>query len=181
MIIWYIVRTFQNIQYYIISAIAGNYKHLTGVNSHLTPHDFFQKCIDHTLTCYDFDFCKKGESEKFVKGVVRNKIIALSKLSTFLNERLTAVENFSCGAVSCTLAATDSQITVGFEQRISARLKSLLRGNLLSNSSFDVVDISLVLRRDRGNLLFDTVVQGDTKQFSIDHFNSITYSAEGLA
>ena len=155
--------------YYILSAMAGNYKHLTGVNSVLAPYDFFEKCINGTLNETDFDFIKKGESENFVKGVVRNKIIALPLMATIFTEKLTAEENFIQGAITCSLATAGSQITLGFENRINARLKTLLRGNVIDNSK--AVDISLVLRRGKDNEKFDTIIQGDAAKFCELHPN----------
>ena len=150
--------------YYIVSAMAGNYKHLTGVNSSISPFDFYEKCINGSLTENDFNFIKKGESEGFVKGVVRNKIIALPSIANFFNEPLFAEENFVQGAVTCSLATTDSTITLGFEDRINARPKTLLRGNSLDCSKS--VPVSLVLKRKKNALKFDIIIQGDTNTFN---------------
>ncbi|MCL2361730.1 MAG: PBECR4 domain-containing protein [Defluviitaleaceae bacterium] len=55
--------------YYIISANADNYPHLTGVNSLLpSAQTFFDKCIDGSLEESDFDFASKNRSESDVKG-----------------------------------------------------------------------------------------------------------------
>ena len=37
-------------------------------NTSLSPDDFYQKCLDGTLAEEDFDFIKKNQSEKSVKG-----------------------------------------------------------------------------------------------------------------
>ena len=144
--------------FYIISAKAGNYKHLTGVNSAIAPYDFFEMCLNGTLIENDFDFIKPNESEVFVKGVVRNKIIALPSISNLFFEALIAEENFVNGKVNCTLATSDNKITVGFENRINARIKTLLRGNEIKSPK--AVDVTLVLRRNRGLKKFDTIIQG---------------------
>ena len=154
---------FKNMPYYIISAKEGNYKHLTGVNSILNPYDFFNACLNQTLSESDFGFIKHGQSEKFTKGVVRNKIIALPFMATLFNKTLSAEENFIHGAVNCTLATADNEITIGFEDRKSARPKSLLRGNVINSAN--AVNVTLILRRDRGSELFDTLIQGDIAGF----------------
>lgn len=138
--------------YYTVSAKEGNYKHLTGVCSEIPPYAFFEKCLSGVLTENDFDF---------IKGVVRSKIIALPLMSNIFNERLIAQEDFSHGAVTCSIATADNKITIGFEDRIAARPKTLLRGNEIKQP----VNIELILRRNRGTVKFDTIIQGDAKEF----------------
>lgn len=60
--------------YYIIAAKEDNFMHLLGIHSTLSPQSFFDKSLNGTLTISDFDFNKKGQSEKAVKGTVRRKI-----------------------------------------------------------------------------------------------------------
>lgn len=55
--------------FYIISAIKSNYLHLTGVNTQLSAEQFFYKALNNTLTENDFDFIKKGQTEKMVKAL----------------------------------------------------------------------------------------------------------------
>ena len=57
--------------------------HLVGVHTTLTPSEFFEKCFNDTLTENDFDFSKKNQSEKSVKGSVRRKISALENINNF--------------------------------------------------------------------------------------------------
>ena len=54
-----------------------NFQHLTGVNSLIGPQEFYKKSIDGTLNENDFDFIKRNQSEKSVKGSVRRKIKVL--------------------------------------------------------------------------------------------------------
>ena len=65
-------KCFTNRKYYILVANKDNYLHLVGVHTTLTPSEFFEKCFNDTLTENDFDFSKKNQSEKSVKGSVRN-------------------------------------------------------------------------------------------------------------
>ena len=63
---------------YIIAATKSNFLHLTGVNTTLSATQFFDRALNQTLTVNDFDFCKKGQTEKMVKGSVRRKVKFLS-------------------------------------------------------------------------------------------------------
>ena len=150
--------------HYIISAKTGNYMHLTVVNSPLSPYGFFEKCLNGTLNEEDFNFIKPNMTENFVKGVVRNKIVALPSMADLFSQKLYAVESFKTGAITCSLATADKKITVGFEDRINARPKTLLKGNELRKANKEIIDISLILRRNRGVSEFDTIVQGNTKE-----------------
>jgi hypothetical protein len=143
--------------YYTISAKPGNYRHLTGVSSKIPAYDFYEMCLNGTITEDDFNYD--------VKGVVRNKIIALPLMVGLFSKDLLAKENFSQGRINCSLATADNEITMGFEDRINARPKTLLRGNEIKN--VNPVNVSLILRRDRGQERFDTLIQGEIKRFSV--------------
>ena len=83
-------EAFSENPYYIISAHADNFRHLVGVNTSFSAEEFFNKCLDGTLTENDFDFIKRGQSEKEVKGAVRDKIIALPEflsIQDYISER----------------------------------------------------------------------------------------------
>lgn len=61
--------------YHIIKADKGNYLHLIGIHTTLTPDEFFDKCVaDGEEQLTEDDFNKPGKSEKSVKGSVREKI-----------------------------------------------------------------------------------------------------------
>lgn len=70
-------EAFVNKQYYIVAAEKDNFQHLTGVHSRISPKMFFDKCNKGILTEEDFDFIKKGQNEKAVKGTVRRKLNVL--------------------------------------------------------------------------------------------------------
>lgn len=77
-----------------IKAEPSNYLHLIGINTSLSPKDFFQKCIDKELEESDFDFIKRGESEKLIKGYVRQKIKALPEMLKMFDKELLAEKKF---------------------------------------------------------------------------------------
>ena len=145
--------------YYIIGAYENNYQHLTGVSSKLPADVFFQKCLDSTLQETDFDFIKQGQHEKSVKGSVRRKIKLLPSLSTLFSSNLQAEENFAKNNIRCSLATADNRMTVGFIYTNKAIPKTLLAGNELNPKN--IVDISLILRRNRNADKFNKIIKGD--------------------
>lgn len=145
--------------YYIVSAHADNFRHLVGVNTSFSADDFFAKCWNGTLTENDFDFTKRGQSEKEVKGAVRDKIIALPDFLSMMGKPLVAQESFVKNRVHCSFATTDRSATIGFVATDKSKPMTLLRGDRLDASQSCAVD--LVLRRRRDEELFDEVVFGD--------------------
>ncbi len=152
-------KAFHNQSYYIISAHADNYRHLVGVNTAISADDFFAKCINGTLTEEDFDFNKKGQPEKEVKGAVRDKLIALPQFLTMMEKPLLAEEEFVKNRVHCIFATTDQSATVGFATADRSKPMTLLRGDRLNPLKSAPVD--LILRRQTGAELFDEIVCGD--------------------
>ena len=154
---------FQNSPYYIISAAENNYPHLTGVNPLLPAQEFYTKCLNSTLRETDFDFSSKYNNEKEVKGSVRRKIQMLPMLATLFTSDLQAEEDFSKGNIHCSLATTDNTLTLGFVSSMLLRPKTLLKKNQLNLKN--AVDVTLILRRNRGSMKFDTIVQSDVQRF----------------
>lgn len=148
--------------YYIISAHADNFRHLIGVNTAFSADEFFTRCLNGTLTENDFDFRKKGQSEKEVKGAVRDKIIALPDFLSMIGKPLLAEESFVKNRVHCSFAATDKSATVGFIAANKSKPMTLLRGDRLDHSKSAVVD--LVLRRPYGTPYFDEIIFGDEEE-----------------
>lgn len=144
-------------EYYIVNAEEDNFQHLTGVHSLIQPKDFFDKCCNGTLQECDFDFIKRGQDEKSVKGTVRRKIKVLPDMMTLFDNALLAEEDFQKNKVVCSFAAADGSCTLGFSESEKARPKSLIKGNELKNG----VPVDLILRKKSGGELFDEIVLGD--------------------
>ena len=157
-------EAFRSQPYYIISAHADNYRHLVGVNTSFSAEMFFKKCLDGTLATDDFDFCKHGQSEKEVKGAVRDKIIVLPNFLAMIGSPLSAEESFVKGRVHCNFATTDSDATVGFISSSKSKPMTLLRGNRLNPSKSAAVD--LILRRSVGAPFFDEIIYGNEKMLA---------------
>jgi hypothetical protein len=156
-------KDFKNKPYYIISANEDNYPHLTGVTYFMTAQSFYTACINGTLQETDFDFSIKSRTEKEVIGSVRRKIQVLPLVAGFFSGSLHAEEDFSKGSVFCSLATADNQMTIGFVDSAVLRPKTLLKKNELDAAN--VVDVTLILRRNRITDVFDTVMQGDSESF----------------
>ncbi|MBK1809337.1 hypothetical protein JHL18_01585 [Clostridium sp. YIM B02505] len=146
--------------YYIINCKEENYQHLIGVNSELQAQVFFEKCYNGTLKNEDFDFIKRGQSEKSVKGSVRRKIAVLSSMmNLFYNHNLKVEESFVKNQISCSFATTDNICTLGFINTSKSYPKTLIKGNELNSTKTQ--DVSLVLRKKIENEKFDEIIIGD--------------------
>ena len=93
--------------YYIVAAMENNFQHLTGVHSNISSQDFFDKCIQGTLEDTDFDFIKRGQDEKAVKGTVRRKIKVLPDMMRLFKTGLQTEENFKKSKIVCSVATAD--------------------------------------------------------------------------
>lgn len=144
--------------YHLVKADKGNYLHLTGVHTHLTAEEFFDKCYSQELEEADFDFIKPNKTETSVKGAVRDKIIALPDMINLFDKALLAEDDFKKNRVKCAFATSDNRCTLGFIKE--GRPKSLLRGNELNSSKMKKVD--LIFRKPRSSEgLFKEKIYGD--------------------
>lgn len=149
-------KAFTQKDYYIISAYEDNYQHLTGVHSLISPQDFFNKCYNGSLSDSDFDFIKKGQSEKSVKGSVREKIAVLDNtMDLFTYPEIYVEESFHKNRVFCSFATAVNSFTLGFANGKYATPKSLLKNNKLSNN-LDKVD--LIIRKHRTEELYNEII-----------------------
>lgn len=154
-------KAFTSKKYYIVSAKEDNFLHLTGVNSSLNPKDFFNKCFDGTLSTNDFDFNKKGQNPKSVKGSVRRKINVMENTIGIFDIEASNVkveEDFEKNAIRCSFAAGNNNVTLGFTISDNVRPKTLLKGYELNDSNAYPID--LVLRKNSGDNKFDTLIYG---------------------
>lgn len=150
-------EAFAQNDYYIIAAMENNFQHLTGVHSNISSQDFFDKCIQGTLVDTDFDFIKKGQDEKTVKGTVRRKIKVLPNIMELFKPGLQIEENFKKNKIVCSFATADGACTLGFSGSIKARPKSLIKGNELNNPK----PVEIILRKKVGEELFNEIIVGN--------------------
>ena len=154
--------------YYVVSAEKNNFQHLTGVSFSASADDFFEKCINGTLTEADIGFFKAGRSEAEIKGSVRRKIKALPDMIGIFTSGCLVQEDFSRNRIFCSFAAADISCTVGFTVAANTKPMTLLNGNQLDTSK--AKPLELVLRRKRGDAKFDCIMCGTTD-------NLITYES----
>lgn len=152
-------KAFSNNDYYIVSAYEDNYLHLTGVNTTLGAELFFEKCYKGTLEESDFDFSKKGQNEKEVKGSVRRKINSLPNIMNMFTVGTLVEEDFEKNRIRCELAAGNVCVTLGFVVVGNAKPMTLLKGNELDGTKAKKID--LVLRRKKGEMKFSDMLLGD--------------------
>lgn len=152
-------EAFEGSHYQEIKAEPNNYLHLIGVNTKLSPDVFFQKCIDKELEESDFDFIKKDQSEKSVKGSVRQKIKALPEMLKMFDKELLAEKDFKKNKISCLFATADVDFTIGFAE--TGRPKSLMRKNQLDENKRKPVE--LVMKKKRAEQFYtERIVGNDT-------------------
>ena len=143
-------KSFTRNSFYIISATKSNFLHLTGVNTQLSADQFFDKALNKSLTENDFDFTKKGQTEKMVKGSVRRKVRFLSSLDKIFDKSTLVEESFNKNQVSCTFAVSENSFTLGFIALPKCRPNTLLKGNELKNPQ----SIDSIKRRKKGESEF---------------------------
>lgn len=152
-------KAFSRNAYYIVSAHEDNYLHLTGVHTNLTASTFFQKCYDGTLEENDFDFHKNSQNEREVKGSVRRKINALPDIIGLFSDSTIAEEDFVKNRIRCTLATSNTNVTLGFTVVVKAKPMTLLKGNELDSTKSQTLD--LVLRKTSEESNFQEILAGN--------------------
>lgn len=153
---------FENKDYYIIDAKEDNYQHLTGVNALISAQEFFNKCYEGTLVTDEFNFVKRGQDEKAVKGSVRRKIQVLPHMMNLFHSELMVEENFQKNKVKCTFATTDRKCTLGFIDVKKARPMTLLNGDETNKEKARRVE--LVIRKQNHEEKFNEVIMGEQEQ-----------------
>lgn len=150
---------FKDKPYYIIDAHEDNFEHLTGVTSTISPQEFYNRCMNNTLSEDDFDFTKSGQSVSEVKNFVKMKIAILPLLNTIFSTSTFVEEHFSKGRVICSFATSTTDLTLGFSISKTARPKSLLKGNLIKSQN----RLELVLRKPSKAEKFTEICVGTEK------------------
>lgn len=143
----------------------NNYQHLTGVSYASSAEDFFDRCLDGTLTEADISFSKSGRSEAEIKGSVRRKINSLPSIIGIFSGPCSVEEDFSKNRIFCSFAAANTACTLGFTFAANTKPMTLLNGNQLKDSS--AKPLTLVLRRKRRECFFTDMIIGDEEALSV--------------
>jgi len=152
-------KAFRRRPYYIFYATRDNFLHLTGVHSTLKSSQFFEKCLYGTLTESDFSFSSPYLSIHDVIGCAKKKSKALLLLDKLFSQGAVAEEDYRKGHVRADFALAAEGLTLCFTAPDRARPKSILGGNCIRNGE----KVDLILRRGRGDELFDEIVLGDRR------------------
>lgn len=94
---------------YLLLFNKANFLHLTGVMSHLSANEFFDKCFSETIDENDF-----GYNEIKNKTNIKNKLKCLVIISSLFTKDIYVQEVFVKNRVVCKLATADNCCTIGF-------------------------------------------------------------------
>lgn len=131
---------FVNRNRYVLRFYEGNFLHLTGVLTTLTAKEFFDRCLNGTITNDDFD-C---DSTLLIKGTVRHKLSHIVSISTFFDNDIRCQELFHKGKVKCIIAASDRKYTLGFTGgKGSLNPLTLLHNDFLDNETA-IKDVAII-------------------------------------
>lgn len=133
---------------------------MTGVATEISADEFFDKCLDGTLTESDFSFNKPNQSEAQTKGAVRDKIRVLPDIGFLFSPTSIVEEGFNQNSIKCVFAAEGGTFTLGFTCKPNSKPMTLLRGQKLDASRSAAME--LVLRRPRGSKKFDKIIVGSS-------------------
>lgn len=125
---------------YVIRFYEGNFLHLTGVKTNLSPLEFYKKAKSKHLTINDFD-C--GDSRSVLKGTVREKVKNLKSINVFFDKCICVQEKFKKGKVSCLIASSNGKYTIGFTGGQNLNPMTLLNKNQIDQNS-KIVDFKII-------------------------------------
>ena len=134
-------NSFKVRQEYVIRFFETNFLHLTGVATKLSTLDFFNKCLNGSITFDDFD-C---DSTKQRKGMVRVKMRNLIGINSFFSEEIEVQEDFEKGTIKCLLGVSDNKCTIGFANaKYYLRPQTILDKNHLDKTK-DIVIVKSII------------------------------------
>ena len=142
---------------FLIAAQKENFLHLTGVSSHRRKGDFFDACLNGSVCKSDFNFEGKRRSARENRGNARRKLNSFPRLRHLFSSDLLIEQNYVKNSISCSLAASEGRITIGFTGKILLAPMTLLKGNHLHNPQA----VSFVLRKKNGEEKFNELIYGD--------------------
>ncbi len=94
---------------YVLKFTKGNFLHLTGLSSTLSAAEFFEKCLDGSISFDDFYLDLQR-----TKSTIKKKLKNLVNLSEMFNEKVLIQESFIRNRIVCKIATSDGKRTLGF-------------------------------------------------------------------
>ena len=121
-------KQFANQKSYTARFYKENFLHLTGVKTGCTALDFYEKCFNETILISDIN-----NFEKEYRNKIARKLKHLQRISQYFLNDLQVQENFEKNTVSCVVATSDGEKTIGFANtKPIIRIKTLLDRNQLN-------------------------------------------------
>lgn len=122
--------SFVNRPRYLIRFFATNFLHLSGVETNLSPKDFFTKCFSGQIAYGEF-----WDSSRKNKNTIRKKLRNLINVDSIFDFEVFVQEDFVKNAIHCVIATTDGRFTMGFvDNRNWVVPNTILDSNHLSSS-----------------------------------------------
>lgn len=120
---------FVNSNAYILRFYDTNFLHLTGVKTALSPKEYFNKCLNKTITTEDIKDVENVDE----KYKILSKLKSFQKISKAFDTVINVQEDFERNLVCCTIATSDGIRTLGFIKAGSInRPMTLLNKNRLN-------------------------------------------------
>ncbi len=154
-------KTFSRHPYYVIKSNENNFLHLTGLSSVYNPQTFFIKCYKGLIAPEDFSLFK-NDSYNYCK----QKLSVIQNIRFLLSDpALLVQESFNKGLVSCSFAAENNVLTLGFIKDGEYSYPMTLQKGCFLDPDL-AGPITLLLRRQRKEKKFDDLVIGDIATLS---------------
>lgn len=141
-----------------------SYSHLTGVNSHLSARDFYDKCLDRKLTCSQFYFDKEHRYDN-----AKKKLKKLKDLPLLTTEMVCVLEDLKTVTFTYKLGITDLDFTLALTENTD------IHGNIINTwwkpRSLRIKDKSIETSKD-GNII-DFIFWKNTEETVYSHISFI--------
>lgn len=112
---------------YVMRFFETNFLHLSGVETKLSPRDFYFKCLSGQIDYDDF-----WDSPMKNKSTIKKKLAHLVSIDSFFDGELSVQEDFKKGLVRCFVATSNGQCTLGFvDAKYYVRPNTILASNRL--------------------------------------------------
>ena len=178
--------------YVLMNGDPQNFLHLVGVRTNISPLEFFNKCLNDSLTCNDFNLRKRTKEGGYIDLThkVNNKLQVLPYFcNMFSYDGLYVQQPFRKGSIEGYYATSNSDGSISLERKVSdndkftivfveeGKPKSLLNGSYLNANISKPVDC--VLRREKGkhvpfsHVVFANLWSTAYTNSNIEYFNRI--------
>lgn len=115
---------------YVMRFFETNFLHLSGVETDLSPREFYAKCFSG-----DIEYGEFWDSPKKNASTIKKKLANLVLIDSFFDADIYVQEDFKKGLVRCFVATSNGQCTLGFvDAKYYVRPNTILASNHLDPS-----------------------------------------------